>query len=278
MENRDGIIQVVRNMKWYSSLSKLLLEETSQNDGGLVELRTLLADRILDLYKVLLKYIVKSVCAYNRNGFLQHLRNLVKFDDWSGSLGDVIKAEDVVKAAADDFGVRQANSYLGLLVNMQLSNMQGEIMRECCVKDMTSEIESLQERKDYLLADSYKWILDNPEYKDFTDWHHGNPKRLLWIKGDAGKGKTMLLIGIVRELTAQLETHYDQAHLSYFFCQGTDDSLNTATAILRGLIWMLLRQDKSLIRHLDKFKDLGVALFKDRTAFYELKKGFPIYA
>jgi len=259
-------------MKWYSSLSKLLLEETSQNDERFAELRGLLADRILDLYKVLLKYIIKSICAYYRNPVLQHLRNLVKFDDWSGSLDDVIKAESSVKAAAGDFGVRQANSYLGLLVNMHISKAQNEIMQKLCVTDMTAEIESLQKRKDHLLADSYKWILDNQEYKDFTDWHHGNTKRLLWIKGDAGKGKTMLLIGIVTELSAELETYFDKSHLSYFFCQGTNDRLNTATAILRGLIWMLVRQQKPLIRHLDEFKDLGSMLFEAHAAFYNLKK------
>ncbi|KAK3940931.1 hypothetical protein QBC46DRAFT_287372 [Diplogelasinospora grovesii] len=270
--NRDGIIQVVRNMKWYSSLSKLLLKETSENDERFAELRGLLADRILDLYKVLLKYIIKSVCAYHRHPALGILRNLVKLDDWTGSLDDVTKAENSVKAAAGDFGVRQANSYLGLLVSMHLSKAQDDIMQKCCVTDMTAEIESLQKRKDLLLADSYKWILDNQEYKDFTDWHHGNTKRLLWIKGDPGKGKTMLLIGVIRELTVQLETHFDNSHLSYFFCQGTNDKLNTATAILRGLIWMLLRQEKSLICHLDKFKDLGSVLFEDRNAFYNLKK------
>jgi len=259
-------------MKWYSSLSKLLLEETSQNDERFAELRGLLADRILDLYKVLLKYIIKSICAYYRNPILQHLRDLVKFDDWSGSLDDVIKAETSVKAATGDFGVRQANSYLGLLVNMHISKIQDEIMQKLCVADMTAEIESLQKRKDHLLADSYKWILDNQEYKDFADWHYGNTKRLLWIKGDAGKGKTMLLIGIVTKLTAELETQFDKSHLSYFFCQGTNDKLNTATAILRGLIWMLVRQQKSLIRHLDEFKDLGSTLFEAHAAFYKLKK------
>jgi hypothetical protein len=156
-------------MKWYSSLSKLLLEETSQNDERFAELRRHLANRILDLYKVLLKYTIKSICAYYRNPILQHLRDLVKFDDWSGSLDDVIKAETFVKAASDDFGVRQANSYLGLLVNMHISKAQDEIMQKLCVTNMTVEIESLQKRKDHLLADSYKWILDNQEYKDFTD-------------------------------------------------------------------------------------------------------------
>jgi hypothetical protein len=35
---------------------------------------------------------------------------------------------------------------------------------------------------------------------------------------------------------------------------------------------MLLRQQKSLIRHLDIFKDLGPTLFEARIAFYNLKK------
>ena len=35
---------------------------------------------------------------------------------------------------------------------------------------------------------------------------------------------------------------------------------------------MLLRQQKSLIRHLDMFKDLGSTLFEARIAFYNLKK------
>ena len=259
-------------MKWYSSLSKLLLEETSQNNERFAELRGLLADRILGLYKVLLKYIIKSICVNYRNSVLQYLRNLVKFDDWSGSLDAVIKAETYVKEAARQFGVTQANSYLRLLVDMHISKAQDEIMQKLCVADMTMEIESLQKRKDQLLEDSYKWILDNQEYKDFTDWHHGNMKRLLWIKGDAGKGKTMLLIGIVTELSDELNTQFDKSHLSYFFCQGTNDRLNTATAILRGLIWMLVRQQKSLMRHLDEFKHHGSTLFEAHAAFYNLKK------
>ena len=261
-------------MKWYSSLSKLLLEETLEHDKGFAELRGRLKNQILNLYKALLKYIIKSICAHERNRALTVLRNLANLDDWAGSLDDVNKAEDFVKAAASDYGVREINSYLGLLVSMHVSKAQNEIMHKLCITDKAAEIKSLQERKDHLLADSYKWILNNRDYKDFTDWSHSNRKRLLWIKGDPGKGKTMLLIGIVGEFTAQLETHFDNAHLSYFFCKGTDDRLNTATAILRGLIWMLLRHQRSLIRHLDMFKDLGSKLFDTRTSFYSLEDIF----
>lgn len=92
--NRDGIIRVVRTMKWYSSLAKLLLGDTSEHDKRFTELRRLLADWILDLYKALLKYIIKYICAYDRHPALTFLRNSVKLDDWTGSLDDVSKAED----------------------------------------------------------------------------------------------------------------------------------------------------------------------------------------
>jgi len=91
--NREGIIRVVRTMKWYSSLTKLLLRNTSEHDQRFAELRRLLADRILDLYKALLKYIIKSVCAYDRHAALTFLRKSVRLDDWTGSLDDVSKAE-----------------------------------------------------------------------------------------------------------------------------------------------------------------------------------------
>ncbi|KAF8847417.1 hypothetical protein BDZ45DRAFT_754926 [Acephala macrosclerotiorum] len=142
--------------KWYSSLSKLLLEETSEQDERFAELRGLLANRILNLYKVILKNVIKSICTCDRNSALEFLRNLVKLDDWNGSMGEFNKAEGDVKSAADDYGVRQANSYLKLIFNIHRSTAQNEIMQKLPVADMTAEIESLQSRKDYLLLDSYK--------------------------------------------------------------------------------------------------------------------------
>jgi hypothetical protein len=95
--NRDGIVQVVRKMKWYSSLSKLLLQETSEHDKQFADLRSLLAIQILDLYKALLKYIIKSICVYNQHPAVGVLRNLVKLDDWNGSLDELNKAEGMSK-------------------------------------------------------------------------------------------------------------------------------------------------------------------------------------
>ena len=85
----------------------------------------------------------------------------------------------------------------------------------------------LEDTKGGLLRDAYKWVLETKEYKSWQ-----SIGGLLWIKGNPGKGKTMLVCGIVDELK-----HDDKA---YFFCQATINTNNTATMVLRGLIFAAL--------------------------------------
>ncbi|KAF2258060.1 hypothetical protein CC78DRAFT_587585 [Lojkania enalia] len=64
-----------------------------------------------------------------------------------------------------------------------------------------------------------------------------------------GKGKTILLYGIINELsksTAKITL------LSYFFNQATNSRINSTTAVLRGLLFMLINQQLVLISHLRK--------------------------
>ncbi|KAF6783767.1 heterokaryon incompatibility protein [Colletotrichum sojae] len=63
--------------------------------------------------------------------------------------------------------------------------------------------------------------------------------------------------------------------LSYFFCQATDERLNTATVVLRGLIFMLLDQDPSLESYVKKKYDIaGKALFQDVNAWQAISEIF----
>ncbi|CAM1503447.1 Fc.00g082230.m01.CDS01 [Cosmosporella sp. VM-42] len=121
------------------------------------------------------------------------------------------------------------------------------------------------ESKDKLLKDSYGWILDNADYQQ---WHNDEQSRLLWIKGDPGKGKTMLLCGIIDELNK--ETGW---LLSYFFCQATDSRINSATAVLRGLIYLLVDKQPSLLSHVqEKYNHAGKGLFEDVNAWVALSE------
>jgi hypothetical protein len=74
----------------------------------------------------------------------------------------------------------------------------------------------------------------------------------------------MLLCGIIDELHNALSK---TALVAYFFCQATDLRINSATAVLRGLLYMLVSQQPSLISHIrTKYDHVGKALFEDANA------------
>jgi hypothetical protein len=72
--------------------------------------------------------------------------------------------------------------------------------------------ERIEATKGGLLKETYQWVMKT---SDFQQWRTSRHKRLLWIKGDPKKGKTMLLCGIADELQSSLAK---SALLSYFFC------------------------------------------------------------
>jgi hypothetical protein len=137
-------------------------------------------------------------------------------------------------------------------------------MQDLRLVDPRDDKKRIEETKGGLLADSYRWILGN---SDFKRWRDDQQSQLLWIKGDPGKGKTMLLCGIINELNKSIGT----ALLSYFFCQATDNQINNATAVLRGLLYLLVNQQPLLVIHIQKKHDhAGKTLFNDANAWVAL--------
>lgn len=140
-------------------------------------------------------------------------------------------------------------------------------LQDLQVTDPRMDKKRIEETKGGLLEDSYRWILENP---DFQRWCNNQHSRLLWIKGDPGRGKTMLLCGIVNELEKSMAK---TDLLSYFFCQAVDPRINTATAVLRGLVYLLVDQQPSLVSHIRKKYDYaGKALFEDANAWVALSE------
>ncbi|CAJ2505558.1 Uu.00g129520.m01.CDS01 [Anthostomella pinea] len=155
----------------------------------------------------------------------------------------------------------------GNIVNIQQT--ANRCLIDLCVTDPRHDKKRVQDTKGGLLADSYVWVLGNP---DFRQWRDHEDQRLLWVKGDPGKGKTMFLCGNVDHLETRLA---QGSHLAYFFCQATDERINNATAVLRGLIYMLLDQDASLVSHMKKKYDIaGEGLFQGDNAWYALSEIF----
>src|SRR5204863_7992894 len=103
---------------------------------------------------------------------------------------------------------------------------QAKCIRDLRGTDPRDDKKRIEDTKGGLLADSYRWILEN---SDFNRWRDNQQSQMLWIKGDPGKGKTMLLCGIVNELKKSMAK---TDLLSYFFCQAADLQINNTTAML----------------------------------------------
>ncbi|RYP38348.1 hypothetical protein DL767_002588 [Monosporascus sp. MG133] len=136
------------------------------------------------------------------------------------------------------------------------------------VTDPRHDKKRIETAKGGLLRDSYRWVLNNVQ---FQQWRDGEDNQLLWIKGDPGKGKTMLLCGIIDELKMSAPFSL----LSFFFCEATDSRINNATAVLRGLIYLLVSQQPALISHVRQQYDLaGKRVFEDTNAWVVLREIF----
>src|SRR4051812_23302525 len=114
-------------------------------------------------------------------------------------------------------------------------------LRDLQATDPELDVQRIECSKDRLLKDCYAWILNDPTLQE---WRDSDASPLLWIKGDPGKGKTMLMIALARELVKSPPEN--PRTVAFFFCQNTDPRLNTATSILRGLIWRIAMQDVRL--------------------------------
>ena len=162
------------------------------------------------------------------------------------------------------------NIYGNVYGNVHFPNSPGgpafnQCLRDLRVTDPREDKARIEQDKDGLLKQCYGWILED---ETFQHWWTQGDARLLWIKGDPGKGKTMMMIGLIDELSQK----DGSGLLTYFFCQSTRPELNNAVSVLRGLIYCLLVQREQLMRHVQKRYDAaGKQLFEGPNALYALK-------
>ncbi|KIL84644.1 nacht and wd domain protein [Fusarium avenaceum] len=251
--NRDSITYVLGMMEWYWGIVDLLLDEEIHRRS----LRDQVEKQIIELYQKLLLYQMKSISRYFRNQIYVLLRDVVKLDDWAGELKGVKDAEEDLRKKLQDYTTGTIierlktlesslkNEFDSFLKAQQKKDEDKDNNRWVTALHRTNPIYDklrIQTNKGELLRDSYRWVLDHDCYKR---WEKDSSHHSLWIHGDPGKGKTMLLCGIIDELQKDpLNT------LSYFFCQASEAKLNNATSVLRGLLYSLVYRYPQLVPYI----------------------------
>jgi hypothetical protein len=297
--NQDGLTYVTSQMRYYVAMESLLLPEDMEPD-----LRADLTERLVDLYKLIIDFQVRSVIRFYRSRTKNFFKGTINYDGWDKKLQDI---KDVDAALILRFETAMSGSSLqalkglarqaeasrevldGLLIKarelvevsrghlgfaQKMDRRMSDAENRACLRDLQAtdsrdDKDRIEQDKGGLLKDSYRWVLDND---DFRQWRDDQRSRLLWIKGDPGKGKTMLLCGIINEL---IESTTHNTNVSFFFCQATDTRINNATAVLRGLLYLLVKQQKSLISHIrESYDDSGKQRFEGVNAWAALSKIF----
>src|SRR5271167_4882011 len=127
-----------------------------------------------------------------------------------------------------------------------VDNLWRDFLEDLCESDPSTDMSRIEDDKGSLLQNCFDWILDDKQLKS---WQESENTKLLWVKGGPGKGKTMLMIGLVHHLKDRMRSRENCA-LAFFFCQNADPRLNNGISVLRGLIWMLLSKNLALGKHI----------------------------
>lgn len=104
--------------------------------------------------------------------------------------------------ANDDSTNIYGNTYGGLHIPSRADGAGGSSTHQCLldlrVTDPRDDRARIENDKGTLLKDCYAWILDDG---GFQWWRTQGDSQLLWIKGDPGKGQTMMTMGLIAELS-----------------------------------------------------------------------------
>ena len=111
--------------------------------------------------------------------------------------------------------------------------------------DPKDDREALKHNKGSRVDGTCTWIKGHELYNSWLS----SDSQLLWLSGGPGKGKTMISIYLAQDLEQSIK-HSQNTILLQYFCDNKDERRNTATAILRGLIFQLLQARRHLFTHI----------------------------
>ncbi|KAL3421906.1 vegetative incompatibility protein het-e-1 [Phlyctema vagabunda] len=114
--------------------------------------------------------------------------------------------------------------------------------------DDVRRIQDGSDGKNKLLDGTCSWVNETAQYKK---WQADESCSILWIHGDAGKGKTMLAISQVHGFMDGLPLQdVDDSVLACFFCDDKDESKKSAIYIIRSLLYQILDKQPELFRRI----------------------------
>jgi hypothetical protein len=267
-------------MDWYGRLPRLLSQGTdADNEQG--QLRR----RIVHLYRAILSYEMNILCSHGGTLAFSFPSGIYKpHEPNSISLETITRAEETLPIFNEEL------VHLPLMKQMSLSEettarlriddsseseveLDGssdgstdgssehvnEMLQDLHVDDLWPSV--LGGEDDQAMQDLYGSLHVTKEYKDICNWEQKD-NTLLWIRGAAGQGKTMLMKSIIQAISKIPRNDSTSQCISFFLFDSCSSNANNAAAALRNLTKSILVRQRSLADHLDHKR-----VTTDRTTF-----------
>ena len=118
--------------------------------------------------------------------------------------------------------------------------------------DPADDKNALKRRKGERAPGTCEWILETEELKEWLGPAANTEcnANILWLYGNPGTGKSTMAITMAEKLPTQSPFVRGDKTLAYFFCDSSSEDRRTVTAILRGLLYQLIKQRRELMKFL----------------------------
>ncbi|RFU30781.1 hypothetical protein B7463_g5552, partial [Scytalidium lignicola] len=139
------------------------------------------------------------------------------------------------------------NVHLGNIIhgpNEQNECTIDKFLSDLFLTDASADLDKTRRLKGERAAGTCEWLLKTEE---FQDWLTGTSLELLWLTGVPGIGKTVISCFVVEELQRTVKEN-NSVVLIYYFCDNKDEQRRTPIAILRGILFQLLKRRPELFK------------------------------
>jgi ankyrin repeat protein len=246
IKNREGLEYVVERHKWYLDLSELLFRDSWAMPDVFERAREGLHGRIVELYKALLLYQMKSVCAYYKlRRILTFIQDQVAWNDWEGSISEIKQPEDLILRDATLYQAIVSNEvkvqHLDLtrfMLNDATRSKSNKLISSFSIPGLNYE-EFMNSPNKPPAPDTCQWFREHAAYRQWRERSQG----VLVVSAPPGCGKSVLSRALVHEL--RKGTSSDKVILHFFF---RDSAMqNKAHFALCSMLHQLFTQHPNLV-------------------------------
>ncbi|KAL2836062.1 ankyrin repeat-containing domain protein [Aspergillus pseudodeflectus] len=171
---------------------------------------------------------------------------------------------------------------------IEFSDKHKACLAKLFITDPGEDLNKLRRRKGNRTSGTFSWFLESDELKIWfrqVELMSDIEQNVLWLYGNPGIGKSTMAMTLAEELPKKDYFSSRDSILSFFFCESSSEHQRTATSILRGLLYQIIKQCPPFIEHMmSKYDVQGERLFTSFDALWALlldigrvSKGADIY-